>query len=58
MTAAVTQIEINKIRSELKQIQVQLIDIPMIDSGGMTKEQLDEYFNNPKVNKKYKLSKN
>jgi hypothetical protein len=50
--------KINKIRSELKQIQVQLIDIPMIDSGGMTKEQLDEYFNNPKVNKKYKLSKN
>lgn len=50
--------KINKIRNELKQIQVQLIDIPMIDSGEMTKEQLDEYFNNPKVNKKYKLSKN
>jgi hypothetical protein len=50
--------KINKIRNELKQIQVQLIDIPMIDSGGMTKEQLDEYFNSPKVNKKYKLSKN
>jgi hypothetical protein len=50
--------KINKIRNELKQIQVQLIDIPMIDSGGMTKEQLDEYFNNPRVNKKYKLSKN
>lgn len=50
--------KIAKLRNELKQIQVQLIDIPMIDSGGMTKEQLDEYFNNPKVNKKYKLSKN
>lgn len=50
--------KITKLRNELKQIQVQLIDIPMIDSGGMTKEQLDEYFNSPKVNKKYKLTKN
>ncbi|MBZ5856250.1 hypothetical protein [Flavihumibacter profundi] len=49
--------KITKLRNELKQIQVQLLDIPMVDTGEMTKEQLDEYFNNPKVNKKYKLSK-
>lgn len=49
--------KITKLRSELKQTQVQLIDIPMVDTGGMTKEELDAYFNSPKVNKKYRTSR-
>ncbi|HVZ58059.1 MAG TPA: hypothetical protein VG870_15485 [Chitinophagaceae bacterium] len=44
-----------KLRDELKQIQVQLIDIPMDFSNNMTEEELNNYFNSPKVNKKYRL---
>jgi hypothetical protein len=43
-----------KLKDELKQIQVQLIDIPIAEEKLNSKE-LDEYFNNPKVNKKYKV---
>ncbi|RYY66183.1 MAG: hypothetical protein EOO13_16145 [Chitinophagaceae bacterium] len=42
-----------KIRDELKQMQIQLIDIPYTEEDVDEKE-LDAYFNNPKVNKKYK----
>ena len=42
-----------KLKEELKQMQVQLIDIPYSETPADEKE-LDEYFNNPKVNKKYK----
>lgn len=45
-----------KLREELKQAQIQLIDVPMAEEELNDKE-LDEYFNNPKVNKKYKLKK-
>ena len=45
-----------KIRDELKQMQVQLIDIPYTEEDVDEKE-LDAYFNNPKVNKKYKPKK-
>ncbi|MBC6489415.1 hypothetical protein ACFSQD_03710 [Flavihumibacter stibioxidans] len=45
-----------KLRSDLKQVQTQLIDVPMVDTGGLSEEELNEYFNNPKVNRKYKLS--
>jgi len=44
-----------KLRDELKQTQIQLIDIPIDMNTTMTEEQLNEYFNNPKVNKKYRL---
>lgn len=50
--------KINKLRGELKQVQVSLIDVPMVDTGNLSEEDLNKYFNNPKVNKKYKLSKN
>ncbi|MBS1668440.1 MAG: hypothetical protein JST58_13775 [Bacteroidetes bacterium] len=43
------------LRNELKQTQLQLIDIPIDFNNNMTAEQLDAYFNSPKVNKKYKL---
>lgn len=46
----------NKIREELKQTQIQLIDIPLAEEAPDEKE-LDKYFNNPKVNKKYQMKK-
>ena len=42
-----------KLREELKQMQIQLIDIPYTDDFA-NEQELDAYFNNPKVNKKYK----
>jgi hypothetical protein len=44
-----------KLKDELKQTQIQLIDIPIELTNTMTEEELDAYFNSPKVNKKYKL---
>jgi hypothetical protein len=46
-----------KLKDDLKQVQVQLIDIPTLDTGGMTEEELNKYFNNPRVNRKYKVTK-
>ncbi len=43
-----------KLKDELKQMQIQLIDIPIADENLSNKE-LDDYFNNPKVNKKYRV---
>lgn len=47
----------NKLKDELKQVQVQLIDIPLEMTSNMTEEQLNNYFNSPKVNKKYRTKK-
>lgn len=47
----------SKIKDELKQTQIQLIDIPIAEEKPDPKE-VDAYFNNPKVNKKYKMKKN
>jgi hypothetical protein len=47
----------NKLKDELKQIQVQLIDVPLELSSNMTEEQLNNYFNSPRVNKKYRTKK-
>lgn len=44
----------SKLKDELQQIQLQLIDVTLVDDN-MTSEELDKYFNNPKVNKKYRL---
>ncbi len=49
--------KITKVRTELKAVQVQLVDVPMVDTGELSEEELNQYFNSPKVNKKYKLSK-
>lgn len=43
-----------KLRDELTQVQLQLIDVPVVEDSTDSKA-LDEYFNNPKVNKKYRL---
>ena len=47
----------NKLKEEMKQIQIQLIDVPVDMTSDMTKEELDEYFNSRKVEKKYRLRK-
>ena len=46
-----------KLKDDLKQVQVQLIEIPTIDTGALSEEELNKYFNNPKVLKKYKTTK-
>lgn len=49
--------KITALKNELKQTQVQLIDVPLEETSGMTEEQLNAYFDNPKVNKKYRLKR-
>jgi hypothetical protein len=44
-----------KLRDELKQVQVQLIDVPLEMTNDVSEEELNRYFNSPKVNKKYRL---
>jgi len=44
-----------KLKEELKQSQIQLIDIPIAEEDTSTSKELDDYFNNPKVNKKYRV---
>ena len=47
----------NRLKEELKQIQIQLIDIPIEITNNMTEEELNQYFNSPKVNRKYRIKK-
>jgi len=47
--------KINKLKDEMKQIQIQLIDVPIDENSMMTEEQLNDYFNSKKVNQKYRL---
>ncbi|MHA4812001.1 hypothetical protein ACX0G9_28145 [Flavitalea flava] len=49
--------KIATLKNELKQTQVQLIDVPLVETSSMTEEQLNAYFDNPKVNKKYRTKK-
>ena len=49
--------KIATLKTELKQTQVQLIDVPLEETTAMSEDQLNAYFNNPKVNKKYRLKK-
>ena len=46
-----------KLKDELKQTQVQLIDVPIELSNSMSEDELNQYFNSPKVNRKYRLKK-
>jgi hypothetical protein len=45
------------LKSELKQTQIQLIDVPLEETVNMTEEQLNAYFDNPRVNKKYRMKR-
>ncbi len=46
-----------KLKDELKQIQVQLIDVPIEITNDMTERELNDYFDSPKVRRKYRLKK-
>lgn len=50
-------VKANKLKEELKQIQIQLIDIPIEITNNMTAEDLNRYFNSPRVNKKYRIKR-
>jgi hypothetical protein len=47
--------KMSKLKDELIQAQIQLIDVPIDENNNMSEEQLNEYFNSKKVNKKYRL---
>jgi hypothetical protein len=49
--------KMSKIKEELKQSQLQLIDVPIEITNNMTEEDLNKYFNSKKVSKKYNLKK-
>jgi hypothetical protein len=51
--------KIAKLKEELKQSQMQLIEVPVdVDiTNNMTEEELNNYFKSPKVSKKYRLTK-
>jgi hypothetical protein len=46
-----------KLREELRQVQVQLVDVPVEMATTMSDKELNDYFNSPKVNKKYRMKK-
>jgi hypothetical protein len=45
----------NKLRDELKQVQMQLIDVPMEISSDYSPDEVDRIFNSKRINKKYRL---
>lgn len=46
-----------KLRDELKQTQIQLIDVPLELVSNLSEEDLNAYFNSPEVTKKYRVNK-
>lgn len=50
--------KIAKLKEELKATQVQLLEVPVELTNDLSEEELNRYFNSPKVNKKYRLSTN
>jgi len=47
-----------KLREELRQVQIQLVDVPLeMIPPDMTEKELSDYFNSTKVNKKYRFKK-
>lgn len=51
-------LKINKLKEELKQSQMQLIDVPIEVTNNMTEDDLNRYFNSMQVKKNYRLKKN
>ncbi len=51
--------KIKRLRDEMKQSQLQLVDLPLVEfDPRYSQEDAEKFFNNPKVNKKYKLKVN
>ncbi len=51
-------VKTKKLRDELKQAQLQLVDLPMVEMENISPEDAEKYFNDPKVIKKYKIKVN
>ena len=47
-----------KLREELKQARLQLVDLPVVEMENVSPEDADKYFNDPKVIRKYKIKVN
>lgn len=47
-----------KLRDEIKQAKLQLVDLPMVEMENVSPEDAEKYFNDPKVIKKYKIKVN
>jgi len=47
-----------RLRDEMKQTRAQLVDLPMVEFENVSTSDVNEYFNSPRVNKKYKLKVN
>jgi hypothetical protein len=45
----------SRLREELRQVQLQLIEIPVSLSENLSEEELNQYFNSPRVSKKYRI---
>lgn len=53
------QAKIKKMQDELKSARLQLVDLPLVEfDENLTQEQVEKFFTDPKVNKKYKLKVN
>lgn len=51
--------KIKRLRDEIKQSQLQLVDLPLVEfDPRYSQDDAEKFFNNPKVNKKYKLKVN
>ncbi len=46
-----------RLKDEIKQMQAQLVDVPLELTGDMTSEELEKYLNSPKVTRKYRLKR-
>jgi hypothetical protein len=47
-----------KLRDEIKQAKLQLVDLPDVEMENISPEDAEKYFNDPKVIKKYKIKVN
>jgi hypothetical protein len=51
-------VKMKRLRDEMKQTRVQLVDLPMVEFENVSASDVNEYFNSPKVNRKYRLKVN
>lgn len=51
-------VKTKKLRDEVKQAKLQLVDLPIVEMENISPEDAEKYFNDPKVIKKYKIKVN
>jgi hypothetical protein len=50
--------KMKRLRDEMKQTRVQLVDLPMVEFENVSASDVNDYFNSPRVNRKYRLKVN